>query len=548
MWFRSVYLKTLRDARIPILGWGIGTGLLMAVVLAAIPSLIATPAARASLVSLSANFAWLADPVKVDTPGGYATYKYGLPVLLIALWPLLTCGRMLRGEESRGSLDVLLSLPRGRIRVALEKVAGVWTALLAMGLLIGVGVFAGGVQANATFGLSGALLFGLNVALICAVFGAVSLLLSQFTDESGKAAGWTAGVLLVSIVVDMAHRSFSGTEWLSRFSPIYYYNLSRPIVPGYGANAGAMVLLLALSVGLSAFAVWLFARRDVGGTVPLPRLLRLPERAPRPVIAEPPDSWSLRSVYARSLRTIAVSTFWWTLGIAGFAGWMVFIVKQTANLLVSMASGSSVLQSFARVGGGDVTTDATLLSAILLFLPLMLMAFAVTQASRWSADEEDGRLELLLSTPQSRLRVLLGRFAALTTATVTISVLTLAASAAAAAVAGLQLDGGNLAAATLGMIPLGLLVAAIGYLLSGWLRAAVDTGLLSFLLAAWFFITFIGPGLNLPAALLRLSAFYYYGTPLLKGLQVGNMSVVVAFGILALALASVRFTRKDIGR
>jgi VIT1/CCC1 family predicted Fe2+/Mn2+ transporter len=34
----------------------------------------------------------------------------------------------------------------------------------------------------------------------------------------------------------------------------------------------------------------------------------------------------------------------------------------------------------------------------------------------------------------------------------------------------LKLAGGNLAAATLGMIPLGLLMAAIGYLFSGWLH------------------------------------------------------------------------------
>jgi len=201
-----------------------------------------------------------------------------------------------------------------------------------------------------------------------------------------------------------------------------------------------------------------------------------------------------------------------------------------------------------KVGGSDRTTNATLLSAIFSFLPLLLMAFAVTQANRWSADEEDGRLELVLATPQPRLRVLLGRYAALTTATVIIAVLTLAVSALAAAATGLTLDGGNLAAATLSMIPLGLLVAAIGYLLSGWLRTALDTGLLSLLLVVWFFISDVGPGLNWPAAALRLSAFYYYGTPLLHGLALGNMLIVLAVGLAALALASMRFVGKDIGR
>jgi len=155
---------------------------------------------------------------------------------------------------------------------------------------------------------------------------------------------------------------------------------------------------------------------------------------------------------------------------------------------------------------------------------------------------------LVLATPQPRLAVLLARFGALTTATVIIGVLTLAATALASAASGLALDGGNLAAATLSIIPLGLLMAALGYLFSGWLRTAADTGLLSFLLVIWFFITFIGPGLNWPDTTLRLSAFYYYGTPLLHGLPTGDTLGVLAVAVSALALASARFVRKDIGR
>ncbi|TMD69645.1 MAG: hypothetical protein E6I97_21080 [Chloroflexi bacterium] len=549
MWFKSVYLKTLRDFRVAILGWGVGMGLLVYVVLASFPSLVATPAARASLVSLAGAFSWIAEPLAVGTPGGYATFKIGFTILLIAIWPLMACSRLLRGEEERGSLDVLLSLPRGRVRVVLEKLAAVWTALLGIGLLIALLAFAGGKTASADFGLGDALLFGLNVALICGVFGSIALLLSQFTQERGTASGLTGGLLLVFIVLDMVHRVIPNTEWLSRLSPVYYYNLSKPLVPGYGTNPGAMLVLPALCILLGGAAIWLFARRDVGGVVAGPSFLRLPERAARPERALPVNAWSLRSVYTRSLGMIAVPACWWTLAIAGFAAWMVVIVKQIETQMTSLYASSSLLkEEITRVGGSDLATNATLLSFFFVFLPLLLMAFAVTQANRWSADEEDGRLELVLSTPQPRLRVLLGRFAALTTATVIIAVLTLAATAVALAATGLKLDGGNLVAATLSMVPLGLLIAAIGYLLSGWLRTAVDTGLLSFLLVIWFFITFVGPGLNWSDAALRLSAFYYYGTPLLHGLPLGDTLGVLAVAVAALALASVRFVRKDIGR
>jgi ABC-2 type transport system permease protein len=545
VWLSSVFLKTLRDYRIAILGWGIGMGLVVVSPMASVAALVTTPQARQQLISLAVTFAWNADTVAVDTIGGYATFKIGIFIFLIAIWPLLAASRMLRGEEDRGSLDVLLSLPRPRLSVALEKLAAMWTALLAMGLLIGLLAFAGGRKFGGDFGLGDALLFGLNLALICAVIGALALLISQFTQEQGSAAGWTAGLLLVFIVLDMVHRVVPNTEWISRLSPVYYYNLSKPLVPSYGVNAGAMVVMLALAAVLAGAAVLLFARRDVGGTVPLPRWLRLPER--RASRALPVGDWSLRSVYARSMGMIAMPTLWWTLGIAGFAGWMVFVVQLIEAKLSSLLTGSPAMTSLIKnIGGGDVSLNAGFLSAMFFFLPLFLMAFAVTQVNRWSADEQDGRLDLVLAAPQRRLSVLLGRFAALATATVAISVITLIASGGAATAAGLNLDAGNLAAATLGMIPLGLLVAAIGYLASGWLRTAADTGLLSFLLAIWFFISFIGPELKLPDATLRLSAFYYYGTPLLHGLQLTSVLGVVAVAALALGLGALRFVRKDI--
>jgi ABC-2 type transport system permease protein len=546
MWLRSVFLKTLRDYRIPILGWGIGMGLVVVSPMASVATLLTTPQARAQLVSLAATFAWNADVVALDTIGGYATFKIGIFIFLIAVWPLLAASRMLRGEEERGSLDMLLSLPRPRLAVALEKLAAMWTALLAMGLLIGLLAFAGGQKFGGGFTLSDGLLFGLNLALLCAVIGGVALLISQFTQEGGPAAGWTAGLLLVFIVLDMVHRVIPNSEWISRFSPIYYYNLSKPLVPSYGINAGALLLLVVLALVLSGAAVWLFARRDVGGTVPLPRWLRLPEHAASRAL--PVGDWSLRSVYARSLGMIAMPTVWWTLGIAGFAGWMIFAVQQMETRLSSLfASSPTVMNLIKNIGGGDAIFNAGFLSAMFVLLPLFLMAFAVTQVNGWSADEQDGRLELLLATPQRRLGVLLARFAALGSATVFIGVITLLASAVAATAAGLKLDAGNLAAATLGMIPLGLLIAAIGYLASGWLRTAADTGLLSFLLLIWFFISFIGPELKWPDATLRLSPFYYYGTPLLHGLSLTSVLAVVAVTALALGLSAFRFVRKDIG-
>jgi ABC-2 type transport system permease protein len=543
----SVFLKTLRDYRVAILGWGIGMGLVIVSPMASVATLISTPAQRAALAALAAQFAWNADPVAANTVGGYATFKIGISIFLICVWPLLAASRMLRGEEDRGSLDVLLSMPRTRGRIALEKLAAMWAALLLIGLIVGVLAYLGGLAFKADFSLVDGLLFGLNLSLICAVFGGVALLISQFTQERGPAAGATGALLLVFIVLDMVHRVIPDTEWISRLSPIYYYNLSKPLIPSYGTSLEGLLVQLVLAVLLSAAGVWLFVRRDAGDVVHVPGLRT---RAPRASHALPAGDLSLRSVYARSLGMIGWATFWWTLVIAGFAGWMVLVVEQMVsklNDLFSSGDSSLAVQVLKAIGGGGSRLNELFLGAMFELLPVLLMAFAVTQVNRWSADEDDGRLEIVLSTPRSRSSVLLGRFAALATATIVIGLLTLAAAAAAAAIAGVTLDATNLAEATLGMVPLGLLIAAVGYLASGWLRSAADTGLLSFLLAGWFFLSFIGPDLKWPDATLRLSPFYYYGTPLLHGWEVGNVLLLLGVAAVALVLGTLRFARKDIG-
>jgi ABC-2 type transport system permease protein len=547
MWFRSVYLKSLRDARIAILGWGIGLGLLMYVVLIAVKQVVATAAARAALASLASSFTWLAEPVSIGTPGGYATWKYGPTVLILAIWPLLVGSRMLRGEEERGSLDVLLSLPKSRLSVALQKVAAMWTALAAMGLLIALLVYAGGQSTSATYGFGGSVLFALNLILACGVFGSISLFLSQFTQERRTASGITGGLLVFFIILDMVHRVIPNTEWISRLSPVYYYNLSKPLIPSYGTNAVALLILVGISLVLTTAAVALFVTRDVAGVVALPAFLRPPERAVSLEQALPANAWSLRSVYTRGLAVLAGPTLWWTIGIAGFAALMVVVVQQTEQKLITLANSSSFFHNFiTKLGGSDVYTNETLMSSLFTFIPLLLMAFAITGASRWASDEEDGQLDLVITTPRPRAQVILGRFGALATATIVIALLTLAVTAATSAATGIQLDAGNLVGAGLSLIPLGLLVAAIGYLLSGWLNTAIDTGLLSFLLVIWFVITFVGQDIGWPSGTQKLSAFYYYGTPILSGVSFGNLLFILVLAAVALVLATIRFAQKDI--
>src|SRR6266566_323654 len=50
----------------------------------------------------------------------------------------------------------------------------------------------------------------------------------------------------------------------------------------------------------------------------------------------------------------AMPAVWWTLGIAGFAGWMIFVVQQMeARLSTLFASSPTVMNLIKNIGGGD---------------------------------------------------------------------------------------------------------------------------------------------------------------------------------------------------
>jgi ABC-2 type transport system permease protein len=545
---RNIYLKSLRETWIPILGWGLGLGLMVIATASAFPGLGLDKMPLRDIVSLKKSLVVLADGVAFTTAGGYLTYKLGLTMLVFCIWPLLAGARTLRGEEERGSMDALLSLPQTRLSVAVQKVLALFTAILIIGVIIGFFAYIGGISAKADWGFGPSMLYGLNLALTAAVFAAIALFISQFTQDRVTAAGITGGLLAIFVVMDIVHRLYPAAEWISRLSPIYYYNLSHPLIASYGTNPGAFLVLIAVTVILSGVSIWIFSWRDIGATIPLPAFLRGKDSGVRATTV-PVTDWSLRSVYTHALGKSLFSAFWWTLGLAFFASWVVVLTKQVESQMASTLGNSPFLSGMIHaLSGSSALSNATFLTTLFSFLPPILMAYAVTQANAWAADEENGRQELVLAAPQSRLSVILARFGALATLTIAMSVITLAAAALTASANNFALDGGNLTAAILSLIPMALLVAALGYLLSGWLRTVVDTGLISLLIVFWFFITSLGPDLKLPDWTNYLSAFYYYGHPLLNGLPVGDMLLIIAVAAVALVFAAYRWTQKDIAR
>ena len=553
MWLRNVFLKTLRDCRVPILGWGLGLGALVPMIFAGVPILFASPGGREQVLALTRNpvVRLFAEPVDVLSPGGYATWRLSMLLPMLGIWALLAVTRVTRGEEESGALDLLLSVSGSRRRVVVEKLAAVATALVLIGALIAVLALAGARAANVELAPRHAFLFGLNTALFALVFGALAFVISQFTQERRPAAGATGILLGASFVLTSASRAVPNGEWIGRLSPLYYYELNKPLVTGYPANVGGLLLMAALAVVLTVMGLALFLSRDIGA--PYVLLERyLPHRLPRRTL--PMQSWSLQSLMTRNARRMAGPALWWGVGLGTYSLLLTALLRQVQQNLNDLLAGlarsnpryAEFIDRFTR--GGDVTANMLFLNVVFTLLVVVVAAVAVSLANRWASDEEEGRLDLLLATPSPRYLVMLTSFASCALGLTIVTGLIFAGTTLASAALGMQLDTKRVAEAAFGMVPVGLVVGSIGYLLAGWLRTRAATGVLIMLVLASFVLTLLGPLFRWPPALLRLSIFEQYGAPLVDGLKQGRVFGQLGVATAVLVAAVVRFERKDLIR
>ena len=542
----TIWAKTVRERRIAILVWGVGLGALIGLTLAYGAGLSAE--ARLAQAAIARTMPFRGAPVAVETPEGYATWHtVGLLPPLLAIWAVLAGVGTIRGEEERGSLDLVLATPHARWRVLAEKIAGLAGAGLLIAALTGLGVLAGELAGGLVVDAGGAFLTGVNISLTALVYGQLALVLAQLLVR--RVAVALAGALLAAgYLLDATSRTIAGAGWLGRLSPFYYHNLSQPLIPGVGANAGALAVLAGTNLALAALALALFERRDIGG-VALPSLPWLGRAGPSAgrarVLAEAWRQRSVRGVWWRALRAESAPILWWALALGASTVWITVLTRTLARSIADLIATSPALAAlFSEFAIG---TDTGFLGGVLLFyLPPILVLQALTAALAWAGDLAGGRLELVLATAQPRWRILLERAAIVPLGAVALPLTSWVAMLATARLAGMTVAAGRLTVAYLGLVPLALLTAAAAYALSGWLRSGGVVAVCGVVIAVSYFADVLSPLLKLPGWALDLSIFHQYGRPVTGDPRWGAWLALTALAAGLMAVGVSRFMRADV--
>ena len=261
----SVLLKTLRDQRRTFLWWSAGLSAVNALIIILYPSVEDVPELDAIMESMPEALArlFMGDVVNLTSPEGYLNSQLFILVLPL-LFLVFTIGRgsgAIAGEEERGTLDLLLSLPVRRSQVVLEKFVAMVAATMALGLVSWLSMAAAALAVGMEIDFVRLGEVTLSCTLLGLAFGAMALALGCAKGSRGLCLGVTSALAIAAYFLNALAPIAESLEPAQKLSPFYLYIGADPLTSGLNlVHAG---VLTGLTTAFLAIGVVLFGRRDL---------------------------------------------------------------------------------------------------------------------------------------------------------------------------------------------------------------------------------------------------------------------------------------------
>ena len=533
----SIFRKGMLDSRRAIVFAGVGFGLLVlsigAAAAAAFPTAISRTAFVAAINGMGPAIAGLlGDPLEVDHLGGLISWRIGGSMqLLFGLWSFVALSGTLGSEIRNKSLELLAATPISRRRLALEKI-GVHLVSLAFAVVI-VSVIT--TLTGAVYGtvpgddipFPNALAQFAATALIGLVGGAVAFAVSPFVGR-GAAAGLGAVAMFAAYLINAYASVVSAFDVLKPLSWVSWTSKMRPLANSW--DVGSLIPVVVLVVVLLGLGVLAFERRDLGATVALPRV-GLPGR--RFLMGSPAGQGFL------AWRGAAIA---WGASIGGYG----FIVAISGSGFAQLANDPNIAKLIDSLYSGVPwrTPEGFLQLAFFSFGIVIMGLATATYLAGIASDENEKRLDMLLSTPVSRARWLIGTsvglYAAIALQTLVMGLL------AALGVAG---GGGDPVQPFIGVWIAGLYAAAlagVGIAVFGLGFVGLTAATPAILVFAFFLYDLIATTAKFSPFWAGLSLSSHLGLPMVGTFDIPGTLLLVAIAVGGVAVGSYGMHRRDL--
>lgn len=256
--FLSKFIFRLDRLRIPI--WVLALTFFTIIVPTAFKGLYSSQQERDAMAQTMANPAMTA----MTGPADLSNYTIGvmtahqmllMTAAVTGLMSILLVTRHTRADEEDGRLELLRSLPVGRLSYLNATLLTVSAACIGLALINGFGLYALGIE---SMDLEGSLLYGAALGAAGLFFAGVTAVFAQASDSSRGTIGYSIAVLLISYlfraITDISNETLSWLSPLAWVTKAEVYDSN---------NWWPIVLMIAAAIVLFAAANYLNAIRDL---------------------------------------------------------------------------------------------------------------------------------------------------------------------------------------------------------------------------------------------------------------------------------------------
>jgi len=264
----------------------------------------------------------------------------------------------------------------------------------------------------------------------------------------------------------------------------------------------------------------------------------------------------LRTVLGKTIREQRRALMWWGIGLfasgATYAPFYPSIKDNAETLQKYMDTMPEFLREAFMGSSGDFTSPAGYLNTELFnfFAPLLMLLFAIGAGARAIAGEEEKQtLDVLLSMPIARRRVVIDKFGAMLIAGVLLSALLWLSIPVLGPPYDLNPGLWDLTAAVAMCFQLAMAFGAIALAIGAATgRRALAVGVTAGIAGGSYLLDLLVPTIHSIEWLQLLSPFHYYlgAEPMMRGLDVSSSLVLAGIAAVAFGAALVLFERRDL--
>ena len=263
----------------------------------------------------------------------------------------------------------------------------------------------------------------------------------------------------------------------------------------------------------------------------------------------------LSSIFLKTLRDRRRSLLFWGICLVLLAVMVVSlypVIESYSAIQEYMELLPEELMALFTGGIDDITSPEGFLHSELFFLvfPLLVMVFAIGfGSSAVAGEEEQGTLDLLLSNPLPRWRMVLEKFAAMVFSIVLLVLVFWGALAISGHVVDMGLSLGKLGAVCFSAALLGITFGAVA-LAVGCARGhrGLSMSIAGALVGYSYLLNAMAPLIHWLEPFQVLSLFYYYidANPLTNGLNGTHVAVLSGLTAVFVAAAIATFRKRDL--